>query len=232
VLVREIRCSTTGPRGARVSLPSDTNVYRILPGDTRTKQQIDKLAGAWSPSDRQAADTDEQRGGQVLVSPDRVIITLGKGGLIDPHHLPYQGYKRAGTAIELHGPLLFRLHAAHRLCRQGQTLHCGRRLLCVPRRPQRQHWGHKPPRHAGYVHAAAAGNPSLDRSQWWAGKAPARRLLDHVRPRPVGDRLSEVQVILTAAERQKLLEWCRDFHRSRGDLQGRRHPPGCAAPRV
>jgi hypothetical protein len=49
---------------ARVSLPSDTNVYRILPGDTRTKQQIDKLAGAWSPSDRQAADTDEQCGGQ------------------------------------------------------------------------------------------------------------------------------------------------------------------------
>jgi hypothetical protein len=27
----------------------------------------------------------------------------------------------------------------------------------------------------------------------------------------VGDGLSEVQVILTAAERQKLWKWCRDF---------------------
>ena len=66
-------------RVARVSLPSDTNVYRILPGDTRTKQQIDKLAGAWSPSDRVACRTARRDTAMVALSAACLCVPRNAG---------------------------------------------------------------------------------------------------------------------------------------------------------
>ena len=73
-----------------------------LPPDRRTVETVALQPKAPAPIATPTVSTSPFYNG--LVSPDRVIITLGKGGLIDPHHLLYQGYKRAGTAIELHGP--------------------------------------------------------------------------------------------------------------------------------
>ena len=44
------------------------------------------------------------RSGALTVTPERVVITYGAGGLLFEHNLKYMGYRNAGMAVEMRGP--------------------------------------------------------------------------------------------------------------------------------
>lgn len=88
-----------------------------LPPDRRTVETVALQPKAPTPIATPTVSTSPYYNG--LVSPDRLIITLGKGGLIDPHHLALPRLQARRYRHRAPRSLLFGLHTADRLCRQG-----------------------------------------------------------------------------------------------------------------
>ena len=129
-------------------------------------------------------------------TPERIVITHGVGGSIYEHNLKFWGYRQVGNEVEIRGPC----YSACTLI----TAYVGKDKLCIAQgsflafhavrsAEKRRSCRPKPLSRIG----SSRWKSAIGSTAWADTKTAARRLLDDVRPRPVGYGLSEVCIVKT-----------------------------------
>jgi hypothetical protein len=134
-------------------------------------------------------------------TPDVVVINYGKGGRVDEHKQRFADYRLTKTTVELRGPcysactLLLTYVEPENLCISPGAFMAFHAVRGLER-------GVRMDEDTAVLHRPAGAGTALDRSQRRAGKPAAQRLLDDVRSRIVGDRLSAVRAVTQKASRK------------------------------